>query len=1767
VTVLELFGTSLSVPAEGYAGAVGGLDNELRIDPTPLPGHRLRLRCSFKGAVPFGSIATTEWSMEGRVANGRLVCEAVQLVSGGRLSSDAAIGLAVAASEIRSARLAKRQGHTVVFTTATRLIHELLDRMRGGIVAALDPDSWSGDGFAVAPDFEQKLFLFVPQTDAPRIQVVHTYQNQEGRTFASKQELAIGEVRAGPGYTAVRGTAARLYVHGDLLDKRPASSANHVFYQHALVNGELDFQASHQDLGTSNVSWVGVAGEPPILLALRWRDEHGHPLAFAPGNGSFQLSERDGFATSEPDGLDPDQADLSNRSIGVVADQPQAWKLRSLDPVLHYRRQGQPREQFGPVTTRPRSPREIHGMAHGVVLRAPPADDLECVFTCDSVMDDRHRTIAWLPQVAFGGGGPQWSFHSYLEERDSNSTEQILSARSARGQGGKGGPTLPLVDPMPVGVNLATEAGLYAGTIAKRLDAWLRDQDLQFTGSAPTWLASAARLTDDAQAHCTGFALLAGPELLKAVLNNVRVKSSIDDLKPMAPRLLNAAAIPGALGAVAPVAEAANDAIGYVHGVAVDGDFARTVEGIEARLQQAGTWNDALVRLMNQWVKPDPEIAEAMHEVRRLLGIRSVLPPPVTDWVDDTALEPWLELKERAIEIALLGDLDDLDAFDSDDLVPYLADLDIEEFAATCLASLTDPNGPEGGLLSALVRWLDAPVTPDLFRRVVRLLLPVGTAGDADATGRLDRLRDILSGTGLTLTAFCDLLFGTGFQDAAKELLKNLGGVLTDLGLGESQLLEAAKEAWEHASTGALQDLKRRFGPILTDDVIDRIAASEADAASLLAALREVQLDVHDLAELVRRPPEYLFASRRFATAGADWDKALRLWSGRFGLAKLAESLNWHFFLGDVSSVVVKLGDRRSIEDILRETNQRFRTEQRPDPLGLGGLDPRHPTVDGGMALLRNRMGDALADPMWTGLFILRPTADISEDGKLRDLCGFEYIEALFIAVAGRPLDGSLDITAAIERRSDDDAVAALQGRPAEEWQGDTDFGLTKFSVTIRRSMLHQADIAFQVRVKNLMGQVHPDKPANARGNTITLRGTLPPEDPSRPGQARDIEFAAVMDPPLRIGIELFCLDYIDFAALRVGRRNGKTFLDIDADAKMRQFSYDNYPNFFDSLENLRLRGLRIALPSLLAGESRPIGEALGLDFDWPSVEFSIPRSRGLQLFGLEVVPTGMGLLRRLGEEWEAFRARFGDVDNWGLPELAGRLEVPHVRFRLSFGSLPGLGGGGKLSLDLVFGVPVENGVPRKPFIAIEGFAGREITIDLFRLITVKIKQLIFKRNWTFSLDGSQQKASGIVADRVELKILNWNPFGDRSSVSLASFHRTDEGDEFQRNAFVVGYEKSLPPAPSSTFVRIHWLVLGQNIELHKKAYNYLLGKDPMSSTAVGPTKSLLTELLVYKKAESDNATGPPDDRRPPELVDGVLAANFTRNPSWLFAISFSLGDILQLGTLVLHDQHYYGIRLRDPNWVPLVFGQESIEFAYIPGRRKELDRFRTNLRIPFLDMLGPMRSGEIALEWAVNWDFLIDIGYPWKTELGHNWFRAFSLPVGTYEGKFGFYIEKRTDFEPSTDEELLLLGCGAALYIGLFAGYGNSVAYVRAGIGIFGMFEGRFWLRNARLDKPATLLKATVAKMEIGGTIGIFAYAEGRIEVWILSASFRAWAEASLTSTILYIPGGTCAITYSALLAAAYSASVEVGSGWFSWTFSVSGSVSMEISGRVLLA
>ena len=354
-------------------------------------------------------------------------------------------------------------------------------------------------------------------------------------------------------------------------------------------------------------------------------------------------------------------------------------------------------------------------------------------------------------------------------------------------------------------------------------------------------------------------------------------------------------------------------------------------------------------------------------------------------------------------------------------------------------------------------------------------------------------------------------------------------------------------------------------------------------------------------------------------------------------------------------------------------------------------------------------------------------------------------------------------------------------------------------------------------------------------------------------------------------------------------------------------------------------------------------------------------------------------------------------------------------------------------------------------------------------------------------------------------------------------------------------------PNAKGGFFRLQWLLVCRNLDPGKRLKDGLLSSSPPSLDA---------ELTVI------NGIMPASD-------PARLYALVEKDAPWLFGVRFELGELFSPCSLVLQDGRYYGIRLGGIV-AKLLTGEDDFSFAYIPGPAPEMDRFRTTFRCAALDMIATMRSGDMALEWSPNWDFLIDAGQPWRGPSGYQWERAFSMSVGVYEAKFGFFIEKRTSLIApnglsAADSRYVTFSAGAGFYLGYFFELNAGIAWVRAGIGIFGVLIGSATLRlgSGGSSNPLALLRGTLMELRVVGVIGIYAYGEGGIEVWVLSARFRVSAQAFVEVTLVYVTNARSVISWNAMLSASYSASVRIGSGWFSWTFRVSGSVQMQINGQ----
>jgi len=1118
-----------------------------------------------------------------------------------------------------------------------------------------------------------------------------------------------------------------------------------------------------------------------------------------------------------------------------------------------------------------------------------------------------------------------------------------------------------------------------------------------------------------------------------------------------------------------------------------------------------------------------------------LVGLRPPLPDP-----DDWSFDDLLEASERleSARDALAQNPPDILGFD-------VYDDALRESSPDEVLELLDPDRGTG-LLDRLLQYAYAPPSMELANRAIAAL--------GSKTFEHHPLRKTIENFVSDKLADAVTQYFKGVKDAPR-------GLFAELLQGLPPIFETAQTIWRNRDQLAgqmreqLLDLAARYGAELTHEVYAELLKQAGDAEVFAQILRDHGLPLARLADLAGEPPDYLIVSRRLRRPQSGdpnsdpsrlhpIDRVAALWNHRFDFCRFGGGKAWDMFLDDQTTLIVKLGGGRGLSDILHEATDAYAHGGRTDPFSLDPGQSEEP-VKAFVALLP----DEILDKDWRGALVINPKIDLERDPVLKNLCGFSHISARFAAVGGRAPEGlpvDVDVWGRIEKVAEAAGWTTGDGKPlpaAPNWGGaDVAWSLIRFSATVKGTTILAADIAYKLEVRELFGRRFDWEP-------ITVAGTLPPTTGSTTGNPRDFTFAATFDTPLSLGVQVAFIDEVKLKGILVGSHDGDTTLDIDADLVCRDWSVGAFR--FEAPKPIKLSDFRIRIPEVEGGRAIAMGLLRSLSFDLRGIRFPVGEARRITLAGLDIRPVNVGLLRGKADE---IRSRLQAetvplVDPTFLGEAADkRYGYPYLDTRVEFGRTPALDGAGQFALVARTGVPVvASDDPRqppklgKPGVGLASLSGRDLKISLFRLVTIEFESI---DAGVFELNGGK-KAGAILADGFNLSLLSWplfkkedDPTKKKARTLVYAHDTTDE----KNRGFLAWYAS---PGAADGFFKLQWLLIGQNIKLEPTLDNALISLSGAD---------LSNEIKAIKNLKAKDK----------------LQFDLDRKYGWRFGIRFELGELFKPCALLFQDGFYYGIRLGGPI-AKLITGQDDISLAYIPGETPQLDRFRVAMRIAALDMMGVMESGEIALEWNPAWDFLIDIGQPWRGPNGYMWERAFSIPMGAYEAKFGFFVEKRTSVKPPeglppapSGSTYLTLSAGAGFYFGYLLSVGNSVAWVRAGIGVFGVMVGSATLRAPENlgSNPLALLKTSLAKLSVTGVLGIYAYGEGGVDVWILSARFRVSAQAFVEVTLVYIPNARSYLTYNATLAAAYSASVRVGSGWFSWTFSVSGAVQMQISG-----
>jgi hypothetical protein len=1025
---------------------------------------------------------------------------------------------------------------------------------------------------------------------------------------------------------------------------------------------------------------------------------------------------------------------------------------------------------------------------------------------------------------------------------------------------------------------------------------------------------------------------------------------------------------------------------------------------------------------------------------------------------------------------------------------------------------------------------------------------------------------------------------------------------------GSDHLIEKAKGNLKHLENATREQLEKDLNELLRRNVgLDDVALEEIrrlrkEARTELGrAMGLGERGERVLRELRGFTPAYVAAGRGIVM-GIDADDTKKLAGARDELEQLTALVGrplelcrvggggiWRFAGTDRTVFVLKLGKRMGLAAILDELHVRHKTDDLIDPLGLGLSRVKSDGPTPSKEWVEKYVDPVVQAEDWQGLILLNPQFDLDGDTVVRDVCGLSRIEAKYVAFA-KPLGGetdtsgkAFDVWARASVAADEDARNPKSTLDLSET--DAKITLLQFEVIVGRSRLSpDSRIDLRIDVGRLFGATKADaSKANGKGSDDWARMVLVGRvlGAERPGEETRFGFATEFEKAQTFKIDKLVFDTLSVRGISAALRGGRTALEIDADLKLKALDDFKIDETTDAA--MRLRDFRLVFPGADGGGAAGVPRAIRFDFGALQGTFKKPRALRMGLFELEIKE--FGYVRRHaddtpdGDSGSAARAqlkrRFKPLkgDQYGTLDDVG--ELPYVVFGVTFGGLPGLDRSpeGRIRVDVLLGLNVAKG---SPVVAAGNAAGSDIRFDLFRVLQVYLGTLLFEPNIVPTLPDATNKkndrkpCSVLYVEDFRLAVLGWDLIGEQDSKGKSGatvLHLQNETGER-------GFGTYLKFKRDAGLVDLDWVFLGRNLELQKESYIRMLEGGAAPGDFVSEEN-----MLVELKRDSD----------PPTLHE--LKADLAGHSAWVFGVHFRLmGKLLERCALLLQDGKFYGIQLRGE--LVKLFETEgdssggALTIAYQPGATPAADRFFVAMRMPALEMFnigaGGFSSGLVSLGWSFNADALVSLGFPVREGTRYRWDDSFGCYQGIYQAHFGFYAEKRSGTLCVDEEGRVIEGdceAGDKKFVQLRGGLGVEFGYgvmlgggwlcVKAGIGVFVVVEGAITVllpRDAKIDNPRAVLSGRLYKIEVNGVIGLIAYVEGYISIWIISARFRAELQAALACKLTWTQGQPLVAAYDATVYAGYYARACINCGVTKICKSVSGKYPIKISGAVTL-
>lgn len=816
--------------------------------------------------------------------------------------------------------------------------------------------------------------------------------------------------------------------------------------------------------------------------------------------------------------------------------------------------------------------------------------------------------------------------------------------------------------------------------------------------------------------------------------------------------------------------------------------------------------------------------------------------------------------------------------------------------------------------------------------------------------------------------------------------------------------------------------------------------------------------------------------------------------------------------------------------------------------------------IAGDLSVIDNMHPDVL-DKSWKGLVFFNAELNVDSSPLLKHLLPTNDAGQPLMRIQYAALSPKKDAGSAVSLYARIKWTATPRKIPDGQEQEEAGFVLSRLDAAWVDSSLQSFSAVGELHCRSIFGVRYAES-AESPSPVIVIEGSLQ-RTPNR-----EIRFSAASNQEIKLfaggnGATFGPIKQVYVTGGQIVASGDAIQLNLTGKIELQTLSFGSKggsaEDWLSSSSGRRIgfRDLGLRWPEFRAGSQWSL-----LAFSYPSLHLDLDAHHFefLRLDWLQIKLTSLDVAWNPGQiDWSGF---------FSLLSSSPSLQKAFVLdFELDFGKLPLLSanGIGSLRFHLRVGIDVSSKAinPAAWDIRVGAIGFHDLDLDLMRFLVVKAKDVEFQKK---SVKGKD--VPWLLLRQLSISILGVDIL---ENLTLAAFTAPDTG----RKGFLLVYpdDGDTPPsgakpqqAADKALFAINWVLIGRNILISADLAKSVMELD-IAAISSGDHKTPANTVKLGRLTP-ETFLGDSNDRQ--DVGE------------WTFGAGFSVwGDFLS-GKVLFQDHHVYGLAMWGDVFTKWCGSPLAISGLYIQKADPHDDLIALSALIPgFTASTFRFMGGVLAIEWSLNGNFFVDVGFPWPAPSGgRQWGRTIGAIVTPFQGSGGVYL-RYWKSEKAVGNYLQLAG-GYAVQAGLGATFGGGPLVVWVRVGLYAIVEGDFWLEGTSKE---------VVALHLTGAVGAVAEGYGQLDIWIISIRVGVLVSAEMRTEILWateaavpllcndtahaggavtpcksVQSGRVTLRFTFEMHAEAYASACIGSGWFRICKSFSVGVNMPVSTQLVL-